>query len=168
MTFLLVLSINLNTKTEKKVLIQYKDITKIRRYCTKFNLWNTTKSHFIICLYNTTKKLKNVFLNFKIFLSVPGISLFTFYSYHFREYLYLLFTLIISGNIFNYFLLLSIPGISLFMFYSYQFWENLYLLLSLHQGTFKSYQAHFMRYYWFKFYSQTIKRQSILLKWYFQ
>ena len=120
------------------------------------------KISFYNMLVQYYKKTKKCFLEFQNILI--RISLFTFYSYHFREYLYLLFILIISGNIFNYFLLLSIPGISLFMFYSYQFWENLYLLLSLHQGTFKSYQAHFMRYYWFKFYSQTIKRQSILLK----
>ena len=65
------------------------------------------------------------------------------YSNQFWEYLYLLFALINSGNIFIYF-------------------------LSLHQSTFKSYQTHFMRYYSFRFYSQTIKRRSILLKWYFQ
>ena len=112
------------------MLKQYKDITKIRWYGIKFNLWNTTKSQFIICLYSTIKKVKYVFLNLKIF------------SYQIREFLSLLFALIISRNIFTYF-------------------------LNLHQGKFKSYEAHFMQDFGFKFYSQTIKRQSILLKWYF-
>ena len=101
------------------------------------------------------KKIKKWILEFQNILINSGNIFIYFLLLSVREYLYfllkftsghihyLLFTLINSGNIFIYF-------------------------LNLYHGTFKSYQAHFMRYYWFKFYSQTIKRQPILLKWYYQ